>query len=72
MSDWVFALQLGIVVAVVLAIAVWTISFAFRSSRAGAEPIIEASFRKLQTGWFQLHVSIVGRLTPWSSTNSSA
>lgn len=61
MSDWVFALQLGIVVAVVLAIAVWTISFAFRSSRAGAEPIIEASFRKLQTGWFQLHVSIANQ-----------
>jgi len=61
MSDWVFALQLGIVVAVVLAIAVWTISFAFRSSRAGAEPIIKASFRKLQTGWFQLHVSIANQ-----------
>jgi hypothetical protein len=61
MSNWLFALQLGIVVAVVLAIAVWTISFAFRSSRAGAEPIIKASFRKLQTGWFQLHVSIANQ-----------
>ena len=61
MNDWVFALQLGVVLVVVLAIAVSTIGFAFRSSRAGAEPIIKASFRKLQTGWFQLHVSIANQ-----------
>ena len=60
MNDWVFALQLGFIVAVVLAIAVSTISFVF-GDRAGAEPIIKASFRKLQTGWFQLHVSIANQ-----------
>ena len=61
MHDWVVTLQLGFVAAVVLAIAAWTIRFAFRSRRAGAEPIVNASFRKLQTGWFQLHVSIANR-----------
>jgi hypothetical protein len=50
MNDWVFALQLGIVLLVILAIAVSTIGFAFRSIRAGVEPSIEASFRKLQSG----------------------
>ena len=57
MNDWVFALQIGFIVAVGLAIAVWTISFVF----GGAAPIIKASFRKLQTGWFQLHVSIANQ-----------
>ena len=61
MNDWAFALQLGIVLVVILAIAVSTIGFAFRSIRAGVEPSIEASFRKLQAGWFQLHVSIVNQ-----------
>jgi hypothetical protein len=61
MNDWVFALQLGVVLAVILAIAISTIGFAFRSSRAGAEPIIKASFKKLQTGWFQLHVSVTNQ-----------
>jgi hypothetical protein len=61
MNDWVFALQLGIVLLVILAIAVSTIGFAFRSIRAGVEPSIEASFRKLQSGWFQLHVSIANQ-----------
>lgn len=61
MNDWVFALQLGVVLAVILAIAISTIGFAFRSSRAGAEPIIKASFKKLQTGWFQLHVSVANQ-----------
>jgi hypothetical protein len=61
MNDWVFALQLGVVLAVIVAIAISTIGFAFRSSRAGFEPIVKASFRKLQAGWFQLHVSIANQ-----------
>lgn len=61
MNDWVFPLQLGVVLAVILAIAVSAIGFAFRSSRAGTEPIIKASFKKLQTGWFQLHVSVANQ-----------
>ena len=60
MNDWVFALQLGVVL-VVLTIAASTIGFAFRSRRAGDEPMIKASFRKLQSGWFQLHVSIANQ-----------
>ena len=54
MNDWVFALQL-------VTIAASTIGFAFRSRRAGDEPMIKASFRKLQSGWFQLHVSIANQ-----------
>ena len=61
MNDWVFALQLGVVLVVVLTIAASTIGFAFRSTRAGDEPMIKASFRKLQSGWFQLHVSIANQ-----------
>jgi hypothetical protein len=61
MNDWAFSLQLGVVLVVILAIAVSTIGFAFRSIRAGVEPSIEASFRKLQAGWFQLHISIANQ-----------
>jgi hypothetical protein len=61
MNDWAFALQLGIVLAVIVAMAVSTIGLAFRSSRAGFEPIVKASFRKLQAGWFQLNVSIANQ-----------
>jgi hypothetical protein len=58
MQDWMFMLQLGVVLAAALAIAAWTVGFAFRASRAGAEPIIKASFSKLQAGWYQLQISI--------------
>jgi hypothetical protein len=61
MNDWSFPLQLGLVLVVILAIAVTTIGFAVRSIRAGAEPSIKASFRKLQAGWFQLHVSVANQ-----------
>lgn len=61
MTDWTFVLQLGVVLVVILAIAISTIGFAFRSTRSGAEPIIKASFRKLQAGWFQLHVAIANQ-----------
>jgi hypothetical protein len=61
MQDWVFMLQLGVVLAAALAIAAWTVGFAFRSSRAGAAPAIKASFSKLQAGWFQLHISIANQ-----------
>ena len=61
MNDWAFALQLGVVLVVILAVAVSTIGFAFRSIRAGVEPSIKASFRKLQAGWFQLHISIANQ-----------
>jgi hypothetical protein len=61
MNDWVFAPQLGVVLVVILATAASTIGVAFRSSRAGVEPSVKASFKKLQAGWFQLHVSIANQ-----------
>jgi hypothetical protein len=73
MNDWAFALQLGVVLVVILAIAASTIGVAFRSSRAGVEPSVKASFKKLQAGWFQLmSPSPTRRLTHSSSTNSDA
>ena len=56
-----FALQLGIVIVVIVLIAASTLRYALRSTRAGAEPIIKASFRKLQTGWFQVHVAVANQ-----------
>lgn len=61
MDNWLFALQLGIVVAVVVLIAGWTVDHALRASQAGAEPAIRASFRELQKGWYQLHVTVGNR-----------
>ena len=61
MNDWFFALQLGIVIVVIVLIAASTVRFALRSTRAGAEPTIKASFRKLQKGWFQLHVAVANQ-----------
>lgn len=61
MDTWLFALQLGIVVAVVVLIAGWTIDYALRASQVGAEPAISASFRKLQKGWYQLDIAVANR-----------
>ena len=73
MNDWVFALQLGVVLVVVLTIAASTIGFAFRSRRAGDEPMIKASFRKLQSGWVSsMSPSPARRPMPWSSTSLNA
>jgi hypothetical protein len=61
MDNWLFALQLAGVVAVVVLISGWTIGSALRSARAGVEPVIRASFSKLQKGWYQLHIAIANR-----------
>lgn len=61
MDTWLFALQLGIVVAVVVLIAGWTIDYALRAAKEGAEPVIRASFEGLQKGWYQLHIAIANR-----------
>jgi hypothetical protein len=61
MDRWLLGLQLGAVAAVVLLIAASTISFAFRAARAGAEPIIKASFRELQKGWYQVQVAVANQ-----------
>jgi hypothetical protein len=56
-----FPLQLGIAVALVLLVAASTIRFVVRSARSGAEPIIRASFRELQKGWYQVHVAVANQ-----------
>jgi hypothetical protein len=61
MDRWLFGLQLGAVAVVVVLIAAWTIAFALRASRAGAAPVIRASFRELQKGWYQIQIAIANR-----------
>ena len=61
MQPSLFALQLGMVIAVIVLIGAWTLRYTLRATRTGAEPIIEASFRKLQKGWFQVHIAIANR-----------
>ena len=61
MNGSYFALQLGIAVALVLLVAASTIRFVVRATRAGAEPIIRASFRKLQEGWYQVNIAVANR-----------
>lgn len=61
MDNWLFALQLGVVVTVVVLIAGWTVSYALRAARVGAPPAIRASFRELQKGWYQLQIAVANR-----------
>jgi hypothetical protein len=61
MDSWLFALQLGAIVSVVVLIALWTINFALRASRAGAEPVIKATGRKLDKGWYQVQIAVANR-----------
>ncbi|MBK5198897.1 MAG: hypothetical protein JJE37_11545 [Methyloceanibacter sp.] len=55
------SIQLGIALALILMIAALTTSFAFRAGRTGAEPIIRASFKQLQTDWYQVGMSVTNR-----------
>jgi hypothetical protein len=61
MAASTFPLQLGIAVALILLVAVSTIGFLVRAQRAGAEPIIRASFRELQKGWYQVHIAVANQ-----------
>jgi hypothetical protein len=61
MDNWLFALQLGLVSAVVVLIAGWTVSYVLRSARAGAPPVIRASFKELQKGWYQVQIAVANR-----------
>ena len=61
MQPSLFALQFGLVMVVIVLIVAWTLRYTLRATRAGAEPIIKASFRKLQKGWFQLHITVVNQ-----------
>jgi len=64
MENWLFALQLGVIVVVAVLVIGWAV-FALRSPRAGAEPVIRASFRELQKGWYQIHIAVTNR-APYS------
>jgi hypothetical protein len=56
-----FAIQLGIAIGLVLAIAASTLSFALRARKAGAEPVISATCRKLKTGWYQVQIAVANQ-----------
>jgi hypothetical protein len=54
-------IELGIALGLVLAVVASTASFVLRASRIGAEPLIKASFKELQKGWYQLSLSVANR-----------
>ena len=64
MDDWVFALQLGAIVSVVVLIALWAVTFALRASHSGAEPVIKVTGRKLDKGWYQVLIAVSNRAPP--------
>jgi hypothetical protein len=61
MDNWWFVLQLGLVVAVVVLIAGSTMSYVMRSARTAAPPVIRASFKELQQGWYQVQIAVANR-----------
>lgn len=61
MDKWLSALQLGVVVTVVVLIAGWGVSYALRTMRTAAPPVIRASFSELQKGWYQLQIAVANR-----------
>jgi hypothetical protein len=65
-----FALQLAVAVVLILAVAVWTLSFVLRAGEGGAEPIIRARAKELQKGWYQLDMRIANR-APYGLTGVS-
>jgi hypothetical protein len=54
-------IELGIVAALILLIAAAALWFISRGGRAGAEPIIKASFTELQKGWYQVGLTVTNR-----------
>jgi hypothetical protein len=61
MDSPLFALQLGIAVVVIVLIAISTVRYAMRSTRAGLEPLIRANCQKLKEGWYQLNIAVANR-----------
>jgi len=61
MNTLPFALQLGLIVAAAALVAAWAVNWALRARQAGAAPVIRASFRALQPGWYQLDIDIANR-----------
>lgn len=56
-----FLLQLGVIAGAVALLAAWAINWVWQARRAGAAPLIEASFKELQAGWYQLDIVIANR-----------
>jgi hypothetical protein len=61
MDDWLFALQVGAIVSVVVLIGLWTVNFALRAARAGAEPVIRTKAKELNKGWYQVQIAVANR-----------
>jgi hypothetical protein len=61
MDDWLFALQLGAIMSVVALIALWTVKFGLRASRADVEPVIKATAKELSKGWYQVQIAVANR-----------
>ena len=63
MDPTVFVLQPPIVVAITIVVTVAVIAwFAFRARKTGEPPIITASLKELQKGWYQLSITVTNRL----------
>ena len=63
MDPSVFMLQPYVVVATMVSVLVAAIAWlAFRARKKGEPPIITASLKELQKGWYQLSITVINRL----------
>ncbi|MFZ0057013.1 MAG: hypothetical protein WAL09_19715 [Pseudolabrys sp.] len=63
MDPSVFVLQPYVVVATMVSVLVAAIAWlAFRARKKGEQPIITASLKELQKGWYQLSITVINRL----------
>jgi hypothetical protein len=62
MTTWPFAVQLAIAVLLFLVVAATTLRFLLVSGRTTAAPMIRASFKPLQQGWYQLDLKVANRV----------
>ena len=63
MDPSVFVLQPYVVVATMVSVLVAAIAWlAFRARKNGEPPIITASLKELQKGWYQLSITVINRL----------
>ena len=63
MDPSVFVLQPYVVLATMVSVLVAAIAWlAFRARKKGEPPIITASLKELQKGWYQLSITVINRL----------
>ena len=63
MDPSVFVFQPYVVVATMVSVLVAAIAWlAFRARKKGEPPIITASLKELQKGWYQLSITVINRL----------